>query len=85
MMVRARHVHARHARARKSKKCAQLFLSVRMRVLCDYVRVRVRIIVKIKMLVDMYTDSLRFKFYEDLFTGCGGIAETKPSMHIYHF
>ena len=74
-----------HARARKRQKCAQLFISVRMRVLGDYVRVRARIIVKIKMLVDMYTDSLSFKFYEDPFTGCGEIAETKLSMHIYHF
>ena len=56
-----------------------------MHVLGAYVRVHARIIVKIKMLVDMYTDSLSLKFYEDPFTGCGGIAETKPSMHIYHF
>ena len=74
-----------HERARKRQKRAQLFISVRMHVLGAYVRVHARIIVKIKMLVDMYTDSLSLKFYEDPFTGCGGIAETKPSMHIYHF
>ena len=55
-----------------------------MRVLGDYVRVRAQI-VKIKVLVDMYTDSLSFKFYEDPFTGCGEIAETKPSIRIDHF
>ena len=74
-----------HASARKRQKRAQLFISVRMRVLGDYVRVRAQIIVKIKMLVDMYTDSLSFKFHDDPFTGCGGIAETIPSIHIYHF
>ena len=73
-----------HARARKRQKRAQLFISVRMRVLGDYVRVRAQIIVKIKMLVDMYTDSLSFKFYEDPFTGCGEIAETNLSNHTVH-
>ena len=66
-----------HTRARKRQKRAQLFISVRMRILGAYARVRARIIVKIKMLVDM--------FYEDPFTGCGGIAETKLSIHIYNF
>ena len=47
-----------------------------MRVLGDYMRLRAQIIVKIKMLVDMYTDSLSFKFYEDPFIGCCEIAET---------
>ena len=56
-----------------------------MHVLGAYVRVHARIIVKIKMLVDMYTDSLSLKFYEDPFIGYWEIAETKPSMHIYHF
>ena len=74
-----------HTLARKRQKRAQLFISVRMHVLGAYVRVHARIIVKIKMLVDMYSDSLSLKFYEDPFTGCGGIAETKLSMHIYHF
>ena len=74
-----------HARTRKRQKRAQLFISVRMRVLGGYMRMCVQIIVKIKMLVDMYTDNLSFKFFEDLFTGCGGISETKPSIHIYHF
>ena len=74
-----------HARAHKRQKRAQLFISVRMRVLGGYVRVRAQIIVKIKMLVDMYTDSLSFKFYEDPFTGCGEIVETNSSNHIYHF
>ena len=74
-----------YARARKRQKRAQLFISVRMRMLGDYVRVRARNIKKIKILFDMYIDSLSFKFYEDPFTGCGEIAETKLSMHIYHF
>ena len=74
-----------HARAHKREKRAQLFIPLRMRIFSAYVRVHARIIMKIKMLVDMYTDSLSFKFYEDPFTGCGGIAETKPSIHIYHF
>ena len=51
-------------------KTAQLVISVRMRLLGNYVRVRARIIVKIKMLVDMYTDNLSFKFYEDPFIRC---------------
>ena len=59
--------------------------SERMHVFASYVRVRARIIMKIKSLVDMYTDSLSLKFHEDPFSGCGGIAETKPSMHIYNF
>ena len=51
-----------HARARKRQKRAQLFISVRMRVLDAYVRLRARIIVKIKMLFDIYTDSLVSNF-----------------------
>ena len=51
-----------HARAHKRQKRAQLFISVRMGVLGGYARVRAQIIMKIKMLVDMYTDSLSFKF-----------------------
>ena len=51
----------------------------------SYVRVRARIIMKINMMVDMYTDSLSSKFYEDPFIGCGEIAETKMSMHFYNF
>ena len=47
-------------------------------------RVLARIIMKINMLVDMHTESLSFKFYEDPFIGCGEIAETKLAMHIYH-
>ena len=49
------------------------------------VRIRARIIIKIKMLVHWYTDSLSFKFYENPFIGCREIAKTKSSMHIYHF
>ena len=37
------------------------------------------------MLIDRYTDSLSSKFYEDPFIGCREIAETKMSMHFYHF
>ena len=74
-----------HARARKRQKRAQLFISISMRVLGDYVRVRPRIIMKINVLVDWFTESLSFKFYEDPFTGCREIPKTKVSMHIYHF
>ena len=35
--------------------------------------------------VDMYTDSLSFKFYEDPFIGCREIDKTMPSMHYSHF
>ena len=49
------------------------------------VRVHGQIIIKINVLVDMYTDSLSFKFYEDLFIGCKKMTKTKLSMHIYHF
>ena len=56
-----------------------------MRVSASYVRVRAQIIMKINKMVNMYTDSLSFKFYEDPFIGCGEIAETKMSMHFYHF
>ena len=56
-----------------------------MSVFGAYVHVCARDIMKINTLFDMYTDSLSFKFYEDPFTGCGEIAETKPSIHIYHF
>ena len=50
-----------------------------------YVHMCARIIMKISILIDRYTDSLSFKFYEDPFIGCGEIAETKMSMHFYHF
>ena len=56
-----------------------------MHVLGTYVQVRARIIVKIKLVVDMYNDSLSFKLYEDPFIGGWEIAETKPSMHIYQW
>ena len=46
---------------------------------------RARIMMKINILVDRYTDSLSFKFYEDPSIGCGEIAKTKLSMHTYHF
>ena len=74
-----------HARARKRQKLTQLLISIRMRVFVSYMRVRARIIMKINILVDRYTDSLSLKFYEDLFIGCGDIAKTKLSMHTYHF
>ena len=66
-----------HARARKRQKRAQLLISLRMSVF------GARNIMKINTLVDMYTDSLSFKFYEDPFTGCGEIAETNLSNYIY--
>ena len=74
-----------HAYAHKRQKCVQLLISFRMRVNDAYVPVRARIIMKIYMLVVMYTDRLSFKFYEDPFIGCGEIAETKLAMHIHHF
>ena len=74
-----------HARARKMQKRSQFLISLRMHVIDGNVHVRARIIIKIILLVDMYTESLSLKFYEDPFIGYGEIAETKPSMHIYHF
>ena len=74
-----------HARARKRQKRAQLWILLRLRVFASYVRVRARIIMKIKIVVDKYTESLSLKFYDDLLIGCGEIAKTKPSMHTYHF
>ena len=56
-----------------------------MNVFASYMHVRARIIIKINMMLDMYTDSLSFKFYEDPSIGCGEIAKTKLSMHTYHF
>ena len=52
-----------HARARKRQKRAQLFISVRMHVLGAYVRVRARIIVKMNVLINRYTDTLSLKCY----------------------
>ena len=74
-----------HARARKGHKRAQLWILLRLRVFASYVRVRARIIMKINIVVDKYTESLSLKFYKDPFIGCGEIAKTKPSMHTYHF
>ena len=51
----------------------------------NHVRVRARIIMKISVLINRYTDSLSLKFYEDPFIGCGEIAEINMSMHYSHF
>ena len=59
-----------HAGACKCQNCASLLKWITVHVSAPYVRVRARIIMKINMLVDWYTDSLSFKFYEDPFTGC---------------
>ena len=72
-------------RARKRQKRASLFKSITVHVFASYVHVRARIIMKINMVVDMYTDSLSFKFYEDLFIGCGEIAEINLSSHNSNF
>ena len=61
-------------------KCARL-----CRLRASYVRVRARIIMKINMVVNMHTDSLSFKFYEDPFFGCREIAEINMSMDYSHF
>ena len=74
-----------HARARKTQKCMQLFISIKMHVVGSSVRVHARIIMEINLLLHIYTDSLSFKFYEDPFIGCGEITETKMSMHYYPF
>ena len=74
-----------HTGTSKNQKHAQLFISIRMHGISSYVRMCARIIMKINMVIDSYTDSLSFKFYEDPFIGCGEIAETKMSMHFYHF
>ena len=74
-----------YARARKSQKCTQLFISIRMHV-CGYqVHVHARIIMKINMVVNMHTDILSFKFYEDPFFGCREIAEINMSIDYSHF
>ena len=74
-----------HARARKKQKRTSLFKSITVHVFASYVHVRARIMIKINILVDRYTDSLSFKFYEDPSIGCGEIAKTKLSMHTYNF
>ena len=61
-------------------KCARL-----CHLRASYLRVRARIIMKINMVVNMDTDSLSFKFYEDPFFGCREIAEINMSMHYSHF
>ena len=53
-----------------------------MRVNDAYVRMRARMNMKINKLVDMYTDSLSFKFYEDPFTGCREIPKNN-SVYAY--
>ena len=73
------------ARARERQKRAQLLISIRMRVFISYVRVRARIIMKINILVERFTVSLSFKFYENRSIGCGEIAKTKLSMYTYNF
>ena len=73
------------ARERKRQKRASLFKSITVHVFAYYMHVRARIMMKINILVDRYTDSLSFKFYEDPSIGCGEIAKTKLSMHTYHF
>ena len=59
-----------HARACNSQKGAQLFILITLPILRYYVRMRAQKIMKIEMLVDMYTDNLSFKFHEDPFIGC---------------
>ena len=61
-------------------KCAR-FCHLR----ASYVRVCARIIMKINMVVDIHTDSLSFKFYEDPFFGCREIAEINMSMYYSYF
>ena len=61
-------------------KCAR-FCHLR----ASYVRVRARIIMKMDMVVNIHTDSLCFKFYEDPFFGCREIAEINMSMDYSHF
>ena len=74
-----------HARARKTQKCMQSFISIKMNVVGSSVHVHARIIMEINILFDIYTDSLSFQFYEDPFVSCGEIAKTKLSMHYYDF
>ena len=74
-----------HARARKRQKRSQLLISLRLHVVGSYVRVRARIIMKINILVDRYTESLSLKFHECPFIGCWEIAKTKLSMYTHHF
>ena len=71
-----------HARPRNKRKRASLLKSITVHVFASYVHVRARIMMKINILVDRYTDSL--KFYEDPSIGCGEISKTEQSMHTYH-
>ena len=59
-----------------------LFKSITVHVFASYVHMRARIMMKINILVDRYTDSLSLKFYEDPSIGCGEIAKTKALIHI---
>ena len=74
-----------HTRAHKRQKRSSLMKLITVHVFASYVRVRARIIMRINTLVDMYTDSLSFKFYENPFIGCREIDKTMPSMHYSHF
>ena len=74
-----------HARAHKHQKRSSLKKLITVHVFSSYVRVRARIIMKVNTLVDMYNDSLSFKFYEDLFIGCGETAEINFSIHYSNF
>ena len=72
-----------HAGARKRQKRAQLYISIRSHAFDSDVRVHAQTI--IYLLVDRYTDSLSFKFYQSLFISCGELAKTNLSMHIKYF
>ena len=64
-----------HARAHKRQKRSSLMKLITVHVFASYVRVSARIIMKFNTLVDMYTDSLSFKFYENPLIGRWEIAE----------
>ena len=74
-----------HTRAHKSQHRASLLKQITLHVFAPNVRVRARIIMKIYVMVNIYTDSLSLKFYDDPFIGCREIAETRSSMQIWHF
>ena len=74
-----------HSLESKKQKHTSLFKSITVHVFASYVHMHARIIMQINILVDRYTDSLSFKFYEDPSISCGEIAKTKLSMHTYNF
>ena len=74
-----------HTDGCKFQNRASLLKEITVHVCASYVHMHAQIIMKINVMVNIYTDILSFKIYEDPFIGCGEIAKIKPFMHTYHF